>query len=361
MDGLKARLRKSSPLLVGLSILLLAVGIACVYRFSREALPVFSVTGRLIEGEASFVAAAQAAATNETVQTKVKVAAQSDTIQAKAPTNVAQFQWEEYAARMMWTASNFLTDLALVVLLVNCVWVLYKEGFPKGFVATAVVVGGALFGIMYLLTRAGTDMKIATVMQDEAQRIAQLSSNVKIIDTVENFAVLIVAVLFAAANGALIVGSSEVATVDELRRKQNDAQELLNLGAFFLVLGVFHLWTQMNWPIVFLKSAEDREYAKMFSNAVTFAAGSIFTALLGGVYFTTLFNLRLETPRLMTNHLKSESETGATPTDEQLQKALKRSGLYASLLFDITSLLKVLSPLIAAGPVSGVLQFVYGT
>lgn len=93
---------------------------------------------------------------------------------------------------------------------------------------------------------AGEKVDLIGILMKKAQ--SQFGTSIgQAPDMPEDIIVLVMACLFIFANCVLAWRPCGVILpIIELRRRLNDAQNLLTYAAIFLVMGVLHLWTQYN-------------------------------------------------------------------------------------------------------------------
>lgn len=277
---------------------------------------------------------------------------------ALVPSNLSQFQLDEFAARTVWLCSNFLMLSAAFALLWQSVVVL-RQQVPREcwvWVLIAVVPGLVLWLLKAMVRFAGEDLEIIGIAGLRANEISGLAPR-SLLDDIENLFVLCIVFVFAFAVGSLSTKRDrDTVSIAQVAERARDTVGLLNICAVFLVLGVFHLWTQWNWPITFLTLAKDRAFMRLVTNSVALNVGSLFTVMLGAIYFTAHARIRSIAHQLAVRALEQHDRPRS---EADVRETLARNGFEYSSLFDIPTLAKVLSPLIAAGPVAQFVEWVY--
>lgn len=174
----------------------------------------------------------------------------------------------------------------------------------------------------------------------------------------EDFLVLLAylsfAVLLAAASASLAVPEESLSP--QARRasvadRARGLRWLLYLGAGVLVLHAMEIYAFYRWPGVWLPP-EQAELVDQMAHGISAANGAFFSLLLLALYLPAAGILRLRGLALV-----REETAGPVPA-EQRQQAFDE-GVLASPLQELSNLLITLGPLLAGGPLAGVLDLLH--
>lgn len=266
-----------------------------------------------------------------------------------APAHVAatpsQAKAGEHAARILWFTSNLIMWFTIAALLLICVRILRRETRALGRGGWALTVLPACLGLslwLYVGVGGSSGEKIRMI-QDLESKSRQLASLdwMEWLDSIETLIVFSLSFYFAFANGALCARPAAAPPeIEDVKRRGREAGELLNIGAIFLVSGVFHIWAQWNWPVSLLASPGDREFARSLVLSLTLMSGALFTCVLGAIYFATKYQLRAQARELI---LKAIGRGGSPASLSAVDEALKLNGIELSLFSEFSSLAKVRS------------------
>lgn len=277
------------------------------------------------------------------------------------PREKVQFQLDEAGARTLMCVSDFLMLAGGVALAIQSFVVvlrylgLVRLGRLMMWVAlsSAIVFMSPLWSAM---TLESSSVKIMSQIESRALIVSGINPASQRLDQYENGFVFGVALVFTLAMGSVAFGKPhEQATIVGIAARARDAVELLNTCAVFLLVGVFHLWTQWNWPTTLLTSELDRVLVKSHSNAKVFEYGVLLTITLAAVYFTVHWRVRRVAHDVADGDLRN---TGQPVTETAIREYLFKGGIPYDGFFDFATFTKVLSPMIAAGPVTKLLELI---